>query len=238
LSQGPEEQGGVNQGEGQVLVGQGSAEQGGVGQGPAEQGEKIRTRVEEKLRPLTLPNFITLTRMAIVPFFVLAVNDKNFALATWIFAIAGLTDSLDGWLARRLGVRSKIGAYLDPIADKLLLTTAYVMLTIPQGQAVVIPLWLAILALFRDFLILLVALILYMVEGVHRFPPSILGKLTTTMHVITVSVVLLANLALVPGWLPKTCFYVSFALVILSGFNYIYRSSRFIEEVRANADTG
>jgi cardiolipin synthase len=200
-------------------------------------GEKIRARVEEKLRPLTLPNFITLFRMAIVPFFVLAVNDKDFVLATWIFIIAGFTDTLDGWLARRLGVRSKIGAFLDPLADKLLLTTAYVMLTIPQGQEVVIPLWLTILALFRDFLILLVALVLYMVEGIRKFPPSILGKMTTTMHVATVSVVLLANLALVPSWLPATCFYTSFALVVLSGFNYIYRSSRFIEEIRqANAN--
>jgi cardiolipin synthase len=194
--------------------------------------ERIRARVEEKLRPLTLPNFITLTRMAIVPFFVLAVNEKDFVLAIWILIVAGLTDSLDGWLARRLGVRSVIGAYLDPIADKLLLTTAYIMLTIPQGQAVVIPLWLAILALFRDFLILLVALVLYLVEDIHRFPPSVLGKLTTTMHVITVAVVLLANVALVPVWLTKGCFYVSFALVVASGFNYIYLVSRYIEEVR------
>jgi cardiolipin synthase len=200
-------------------------------------GEKIRARVEEKLRPLTLPNFITLFRMAIVPFFVLAVNDKDFALATWIFVIAGFTDTLDGWLARRLGVRSRIGAFLDPLADKLLLTTAYVILTIPQGQAVVIPMWLTILALFRDLLILLVALVLYMVEGIRKFPPSTLGKLTTTMHVVTVSIVLLANLALVPGWLPAVCFYTSFALVVLSGFNYIYRSSRFIDEIReANAE--
>ena len=196
-------------------------------------GEKrIRAKVEEKLRPLTLPNFITLFRMAIVPFMVLAINDKDFKLATWIFAVAGLTDALDGWLARRLEVRSKIGAYLDPIADKLLLTAAYIMLAIPQGQTVVIPLWLVILALFRDFLILLVAAILFLVEGINRFPPSILGKLTTTMQVITIAVVLLANWVIVPGLVPLSCFYISFGLVVLSGFNYIYRSSRFFEEGR------
>ena len=148
---------------------------------------KIRDKVEEKLRPLTLPNFVTMTRMAIVPFLVLAIFEKDFRLALWILIVAGLTDSLDGWLARRLGMRSVIGAYLDPVADKLLLTAAYVSLTIPMGQAVVIPLWLAIVALFRDFFILLIALLLYMVGNIKRFPPSILGKMTTTAHVITVS---------------------------------------------------
>lgn len=193
---------------------------------------KIRAKMEESLRPLTLPNFITLIRMAIVPFFVLAVMELDFMLALWIFILAGITDSLDGFLARRLHARSLIGEYLDPIADKLLLTAAYITLTIPLGQDVVIPLWLAILALFRDFLIMLVALVLYLVEGITRFPPSLLGKLTTTMHVVTVTVVLLANLAVFPRWAPMTCFYTSFVLVIVSGFNYIYRSSRFIEAMR------
>jgi cardiolipin synthase len=193
---------------------------------------KIRARVEEKLRPLTLPNFITLVRMAIVPFMVIAISELDFKLALWIFVVAGLTDSLDGILARRLGMSSVIGAYLDPIADKLLLTAAYIALTIPQGQAVVIPLWLAILALFRDFLIMLVALILYVVEGITRFPPSILGKLTTAFHVVTVAIVMLANLHPLPALIPQACFYISFGLVILSGFNYIYRASRFIEARR------
>ena len=119
--------------------------------------QKIRRRVEEKLRPLTLPNFITLMRMAMVPFFVLAVWEHDFRLALWIFIIAGLTDAFDGYLARRMDMESLIGAYLDPIADKMLITVAYIALTVPLGQEVVIPLWLTILALFRDFVIMLVA---------------------------------------------------------------------------------
>jgi cardiolipin synthase len=197
---------------------------------------RIRTTVERSLKPLTLPNFITLTRMAIIPFFVLAVIDHDFKLAVWTFIVAGLTDTLDGYLARKLHARSLIGAYLDPIADKLLLTAAYVALTIPHGQQVAIPLWLAILALFRDFLILVVALLLYAVEGISRFPPSVLGKATTAMHVVTVTVVLLANLVALPGWAPGACFYISFGLVIVSGFNYIYRASRLIESMRVKTD--
>jgi len=193
---------------------------------------KIRTEVERRLRPLTLPNFITLMRMAIVPFFVIAVAEGDFRLALWTLIIAGLTDALDGWMARRFDMESVVGAYLDPIADKLLLVTAYVTLTIPMGQAVVIPVWLTILALFRDFFIMVVVLVLYLVEDIRSFPPSVLGKATTFMHIVTIGIVLLANLTVLPLWAPPLCFYTSFILVILSGFNYIYRSSRFIEVAR------
>jgi cardiolipin synthase len=194
--------------------------------------QRIRRRFEEKLRPLTLPNFITMMRMAMVPFFVLAVWEGDFKLALWIFIIAGLTDALDGYLARRMDMQSLIGAYLDPIADKMLITVAYIALTVPLGQEVVIPLWLTILALFRDFVIMLVAGVLYIVEGLREFPPSPLGKATTFSQVVTIAVVLLANVTPIPWWIPEVCFYGSFGLVIASAFNYIYRVSRFVDEER------
>jgi len=170
--------------------------------------------------------------MAMVPFFVLAVSNKDYRIALWIFVIAGLTDALDGYLARLMDMESLIGAYLDPIADKLLLTVAYIALTFPQGQEVVIPLWLTILALFRDFVIMLVAGVLYIVEGIREFPPSRLGKATTFALVLTVAVVLLANVTPVPWLIPDVCFYLSFGLVIVSAFSYIYRVSRFVDEAR------
>jgi len=194
--------------------------------------QRIRRRFEEKLRPLTLPNFITMMRMAMVPFFVLAVWEHDFRLALWIFIIAGLTDAFDGYLARRMDMESLIGAYLDPIADKMLITVAYIALTVPLGQEVVIPLWLTILALFRDFVIMLVAGVLYIVEGLREFPPSPLGKATTFSQVVTIAVVLLANVTPIPWWIPEVCFYGSFGLVIASAFNYIYRVSRFVDEER------
>lgn len=194
--------------------------------------ERIRARVQEKLRPLTLPNFITLLRIAIVPFFVIAVFAHDFRLAVWIFVILGGTDVLDGWIARTFDLRSRLGALLDPLADKMLLTAAYISLAVPHGQAVVIPLWLAILTLFRDFVIMLMAFVFYMFEGIKSFPPTWAGKLTTVMHVATVSLVLLANVTTIPQGVLQVCFYVSFLMVILSGFSYIYRSSRAIEEQR------
>jgi cardiolipin synthase len=194
--------------------------------------QRIRRQVEAKMRPLTLPNFITLTRMAMVPFFVIAISNRDYRLAIWIFVIAGLTDAFDGFIARQMDMTSRVGAYLDPIADKLLITIAYISLTVPQGQEVVIPLWLTILALFRDFVIMLVAGVLYMVEGLRSFPPSVLGKATTFAQVLTIAVVLLANVTTIPALAPSSCFYASFLLVIASGFNYIYRVSRFVEEAR------
>ena len=109
---------------------------------------------------------------------------------------------------------------------------AYIALTFPQGQEVVIPLWLTILALFRDFVIMLVAGVLYIVEGIREFPPSRLGKATTFALVLTVAVVLLANVTPVPWLIPEVCFYLSFGLVIVSAFSYIYRVSRFVDEAR------
>ena len=197
-----------------------------------ERRERIRASVEEKLRPLTLPNFLTLLRIGIVPFFVLAVFAHEFKLAVWIFVISGFTDVLDGWIARTFNLESRIGALLDPLADKVLLTAAYISLAVPHGQAVVIPLWLAILTLFRDFVIMLMAFVFYMFEGVKSFPPNRAGKLTTVMHVVTVSVVLMANVMPVPNIVLQTCFYVSFVMVIASGFSYIYSSSRAIEAER------
>lgn len=199
---------------------------------PSDRRERIRARVEDKLRPLTLPNFLTFLRMAIVPFFVLAVFAHEFRLAVWIFVISGITDVLDGWIARTFDLESRMGALLDPLADKVLLTAAYVSLAVPHGQAVVIPIWLAILTLFRDFLIMLMAFVFYMFEGIKSFPPTWAGKLTTVMHVATVSLVLLANVTPVPQGILQSCFYLSFVLVIVSGFSYIYRSSRAIEEER------
>lgn len=197
-----------------------------------ERRERIRASVEDKLRPLTLPNFLTLLRIAIVPFFVLAVFAHEFRLAVWIFVISGITDVLDGWIARTFDLQSRIGALLDPLADKVLLTAAYISLAVPHGQAVVIPLWLAILTLFRDFVIMLMAFVFYMFEGIKSFPPTWAGKLTTVMHVLTVSMVLMANVAPIPAVILQSCFYVSFVMVILSGFSYIYRSSRAIEAER------
>ena len=146
--------------------------------------EKIRTRVEEKLRPLTLPNFITLMRMAMVPFFVLAVADRDFSLALWIFVVAGLTDAFDGYLARRMEMQSLIGAYLDPIADKLLMSAAFISLVELQQT----PAWMVTLIVGREFAV--TALRMIALERGIAISANWLGKAKTTSQIITVSILI------------------------------------------------
>jgi hypothetical protein len=97
---------------------------------------------------LTVPNLLTLARMGLIPFFIIAVLDGQALRALAIFCLAGITDALDGFIARFFGQRSALGAYLDPIADKLLLTSAYVMLAIPGlHSGVLIPIWVTVLVI-------------------------------------------------------------------------------------------
>ncbi len=138
--------------------------------------QRAAQEVRAALRPFTIPNGITLIRLALTPFFVLAILEGNHRLALGIFVAAGISDALDGLLARLLGMRSLLGSYLDPIADKTLLVTAYVALTLPIPGAVRVPLWLTVMALSRDFLIVLVALLLYLGAGSARVSAFGLGE--------------------------------------------------------------
>jgi len=200
------------------------ARQGGVAQRAAQE-------VRAALRPFTIPNGITLVRLALTPFFVLATLSGNHLLALGIFIAAGISDALDGLVARLLGMRSLFGTYLDPIADKLLLVTAYVVLTLPVKGAITVPLWLTVLALSRDVLIVLIALLLYLGAGVRAFPPSLLGKATTFFHIVTIGVVLIANVTPVAEPVLLTCFYVALALTVISGLDYIRRAATVFEAI-------
>ena len=123
--------------------------------------------------PWTLPNFITLLRLAALPFFLLSSSEGRFGIALALFVAAGISDGIDGYLARRFDMRSALGAYLDPIADKLLLMSSYVFLAIPSYPGrFKIPVWLVVLVLSRDFLLMLVGLLLILSFGRKRFGNS------------------------------------------------------------------
>jgi cardiolipin synthase len=181
--------------------------------------------------PWTLPNFITLLRLAALPFFLLAIADGRFGIALGLFVAAGVSDGIDGFLARHFDMRSALGAYLDPIADKLLLMSSYVFLAIPSYPGrVKIPVWLVVLVLSRDFLLMLVGLLLILASGRKRFPPTWVGKVTTVTQIVTVLIVLCANLW---SW-PDPFVYVAFGgaatMTVLSGFDYVYKVARNPEE--------
>jgi cardiolipin synthase len=202
--------------------------------GPAPAREETGARravVRDALRPFTIPNGITLLRLALTPFFVLAVLEGNARLALVLFSIASVSDLFDGLLARTLGMRSQFGAYLDPIADKVLLVAAYVVLTWPGLGGVRIPLWLTVLALSRDILIVVMSLVMYLAADVRDFRPTFLGKTTTFSHVVTLFIVLVANVEQVAEPIVLATFYVALALTLASGAHYLWRSATMLERL-------
>lgn len=176
--------------------------------------------------PWTLPNFITLLRLAALPFFLYAISQGRFGIALVLFVSAGISDGIDGYLARRFDMQSALGAYLDPIADKLLLMSSYLFLTIPSFPAAVkIPMWLAFMVISRDVLLLTVALLLILSGSRRRFPPTWIGKVTTVTLIITVLFVLCANLWSWPPPVVLIAFGAAATTAILSGFDYVYRAA-------------
>ncbi len=175
---------------------------------------------------LTVPNVLTLLRMGLVPLFIISVLDGHAGRALAIFIGAGLTDALDGFIARFWNQRSLLGSYLDPIADKLLLVSAWVVLSIPSLNGVPIPLWVTVLVIARDVLILIVALVFYLAVGLRSFPPSLLSKATTVIQVVTVVTVLGARTY--PDLEPaaETLLYAVAVLTLLSGLDYGRRYGR------------
>lgn len=189
---------------------------------------------------LTYANQLTLLRLIFVPCFVVLIVYGHVGAAMLVFVLAGITDGLDGLIARRLGQRTALGSYLDPMADKLLLTAAFVTLSIPSlPLAVHIPVWLTILTISRDLLIALSALIIRLRTGHSDFPPTRLGKWTTAFQLITVGLGLLANFA---GRRVAQAFdasvFATLFLTLASGLHYAYRSARLSEHHQETVSHG
>jgi cardiolipin synthase len=157
-------------------------------------------------------------RLAFLPVFIIAVHYEQYGWALGVLVLAGLSDGLDGLLARELNQRTPLGAYLDPIADKLLLSASYIELAL-HGK---VEWWLAILVLGRDILILVAAAVILITVGYRPFPPSIWGKATTFFEILLIVLIFLVALW---GdrtlWLVReTCGYCVATFVVISGLNY------------------
>ena len=175
-------------------------------------------------RILTVPNQLTFLRLAFLPFFIIAIKYDHYLVALGVLLTAGVSDGLDGLLARTLNQRTPLGAYLDPIADKLLLSSSYVVLAL-KGK---IGWWLAILVLGRDVLLLIACATILMTVGYRPFPPSIWGKAATAFEILLIVMVLVLSF-----WnnhllsiARMICAYCVAALVIISGLHYSITVSR------------
>ncbi len=179
---------------------------------------------------LTYANQLTILRMVFVPCFILLLIYGYPKAATVLFFIAALTDALDGLLARKLQQKTTLGSFLDPMADKILLTAAFATLTVPSLPLVLhIPIWLTVLTIGRDVIIALSVLIIHLHTHHSDFPPSVLGKLTTTVQLATVGVCLMANFEIkLAVLLFPYVVYATLTFTLASGLHYAYRSIKII----------
>lgn len=181
----------------------------------------------------TLANQLTLLRLALIPFFAVAVLGRRYDWALALLLAAGVSDALDGILARSLRQHTALGAYLDPIADKLLLSTGFVVLAI-RGD---LPWTLAILVLGRDVVIVAIALVLVLAAGLGPFPPSLYGKACTMAQVLAVIAVVAEKV--IPGatlvWTKDLLLWLTAALTVLSGVHYAWRIGKMLPDIPAKS---
>lgn len=184
---------------------------------------------------ITLPNILTFLRMALIPLFAILLVYQKQGWALTVFTIAGVTDGIDGFIARRMKQESELGTIIDPIADKLLMTVAFVMLTLPSvmgtGRHLPVPFWVTATVIGRDIGIITVAGAINMMTGFRGFQPSWLGKASTFVQVIGVIMILVA--AVLPdlrGFYLPTVYTTVAAFAVFSGFHYIFHVAKLMRE--------
>jgi cardiolipin synthase len=192
-------------------------------------GSNVSTKV------LTIPNLLTFLRIGLIPLFaiLLVYNREGWALI--VFTIAGVSDGIDGFVARRFGQESELGTIIDPIADKLLMTTAFVMLTmstvVGSQRHLPVPFWVTATVIGRDVAIVAIAGAINVMTGFHEFKPSWLGKASTFVQVVGVIAILVA--AVFPelrGFYLPTVYTVVAAFAVFSGFHYIFHVAKLMRE--------
>src|SRR4026209_1616151 len=196
-------------------------------------------------RIVTVPNLLTVFRMVLIPVFVSLLFYQRFILALAIFVLAGVTDGLDGLLARRFNQKSQLGTILDPIADKLMLVTSFVVLSMrsvfpqPLPSHLPAPLWVTVAVISRDVFILVGAAAINIVTGFRGFRPSMLGKINTVVQIFAIAIIIFA--ASVPygtGCYLPTLYTTVFAFSVLSGAHYVFFVSKLVnQDRRSEADT-
>ncbi len=193
-------------------------------------------------RIVTVPNMLTIFRMVLIPIFVTLLFYQRFILALAVFVVAGVTDGLDGLLARRFDQRSQLGTVLDPIADKLMLVTAFIVLSMrsvfpqPVPSHLPVPFWVTVAVISRDVFIVVGAAAINIMTGFRGFRPSWLGKLNTSVQIIGIAAIMFAaSFPYGTGYYLPTLYTTVFTLAILSGAHYVFFASKLLNEDRRQA---
>ena len=193
-------------------------------------------RIVTYYKTMNIPNFITILRVIAIPFLIVALSYQYNGLALIIFVCCGLTDGLDGFIARTFHQRTQIGAFLDPLADKLLLTSSFITLAILKLPNK-IPLWLIVTAISRDVIISVGIAALFMLGTKLQIAPTWIGKLTTFSQVTLIMVVLFYNYqtSARPDILLPLCWF-TFVVSVVSGLGYVYQGIQLLNN-NPNAKT-
>lgn len=175
---------------------------------------------------ISIPNIITIIRILLTPLFVILLLRDLFGTALVVFAVAGISDGLDGFIARYFNQRTPLGAWLDPMADKLLLVSAFVALAILS----IIPPWMAVVVIARDVIITLGIAVLTLTEKEYEVRPSVVSKCTTTAQIITVMLSLFDPTRSILASLHLPILWLTAILTMLSGLHYIFIGMRILQE--------
>lgn len=179
------------------------------------------------MQSLNLPNILTLTRIIIIPIFIITIIYKRYDYALYLFIVAALTDIFDGLIARLKKQKTALGTFLDPVADKFLIVSSFIILS-TYGW---LPKWLAITVISRDITIITGWFLLYLITSSAKVEPSLLGKITIWIQSIFITYVLIdMNFPLIPElhWILQ---WITAGFTILSGFHYIYRGAKLSHAV-------
>jgi len=173
---------------------------------------------------MNLPNYITLARVVLVPFFINFMIYGYYGTALAVFAVACLTDALDGMIARITNQQTELGAFLDPLADKLLIISAFVTL----AQLGMLPLWLVVIVVSRDVILVLGSLVLYFMGHQFKSRPSIFGKITTVLQLLVVTLSLVMNtFGYEAAGLP-VLHLTTVVFTLVSGGQYVVRGTKIV----------
>jgi cardiolipin synthase len=179
---------------------------------------------------MTIPNLLTLLRILLTPVLIWLLLDRRLSQALLVFILAGFTDGLDGLVARVFHQKSRLGAYLDPLADKLLLASCFILL----GRLQLLPNWLVIIAVSRDAIILLGIATLMLHQIRVQINPTVLSKLTTLMQLVTVLIMLSSTHLKLPHWGYTLLFAVTAGATVASGLHYMLTGIQLWEGQRHN----
>jgi cardiolipin synthase (CMP-forming) len=189
---------------------------------------ELKETADGRGRVWTVANAITCLRIVLLFYFLYLVKADRYGLAIIIFLIAGITDFADGFVARRFNQFSALGRFLDPAADKLLTTAAYIVMALPHKDFVPIPIWLAVAVVGRDVLILLGSLVIYMLTHYKEFKPTLLGKINTFLEIGLIFWYLVFNHF--GFWIPllPVLYGIVITSVVVTGIEYVIAGVRVL----------